>query len=198
MASKISINLDTSKENFLVNKCKQNDDLTLEAYIYENGAELNLTNKEIIIQALKSDNTYIIQNTDIVKENNKILAELDRDFSRVPGTTKIEIVLVESGKQNTTFSFYLEVSVSVIKGAVESSNTVTVLEALENKIVEAEATKEEIEQLIESGGVAKKDDIININVQLEQMTDYLNYMPINGGDFDGNDDTHVSIDGGTY
>lgn len=198
MASKISINLDTSKENFLVNKCKQNDDLTLEAYIYENGAELNLTNKDIIIQALKSDNTYIIQNTEIVKENNKILAELDRDFSRVPGATKIEIVLTESGKQNTTFSFYLEVSASVIKGAVESSNTVTVLEALDNKIIEAEATKEEIEQLIESGGVAKKDDIININVQLEQMTDYLNYMPINGGDFDGNDDTHVSIDGGTY
>lgn len=169
MASKISINLDTSKENFLVNKCKQNDDLTLEAYIYENGAELNLTNKEIIIQALKADNTYIIQNTEIVKENNKILAELDRDFSRVSGTTKIEILLVESGKQNTTFSFYLEVSASVIKGAVESSNTVTVLEALENKIVEAGAVKEETEQLIQNGGAATTGQIAEINAQLEDM-----------------------------
>lgn len=168
MASKISINLDTSKENFLVTKCKQNDDLTLEAYIYENGAELSLTNKEIIIQALKSDNTYIIQNTEIIKENNKILAELDRDFSRVSGTTKIEIVLTESGKQNTTFSFYLEVSASVIKGAVESSNTVTILENLQNKIVEAGAVKEETEQLISSGGAATTGDIANINAQLEQ------------------------------
>ena len=67
MASKIIVNLDTSKENYIVAKCKQNDDLTLEAFIYENGESLDLTNKEITIQALKSDNTYIIQNTDIVK-----------------------------------------------------------------------------------------------------------------------------------
>jgi lysophospholipase L1-like esterase len=186
VASKISINLDTSKENFLVAKCKQNDDLTLEAYIYGNGAELDLTNKEIIIQALKADNTYIIQNTEIVKENNKILAELDRDFSRVSGTTKIEIVLMESGKQNTTFSFYLEVSASVIKGAVESSNTVTVLEALDNKIIEtgqvlAEAiqVKEDTEQLIESGGAATTGDIANINAQLEEKAQQIDLEATN-------------------
>ena len=103
MASKISINLDTSKENYLVSKCKQNDDLVLEAFIHDKGLELDLTNKEITIQALKADNTYIIQNTDIVKENNKITANLVKDFTRVPGETKIEIVLVESSKQNTTF-----------------------------------------------------------------------------------------------
>ncbi|WP_368244034.1 BppU family phage baseplate upper protein [Clostridium tertium] len=169
MASKININLDTSKENYLVTKCKQNDNLTLEAFIYENGLALDLTNKTITIQALKSDNTYIIQNTDIVKENNKINAELDRDFSRVPGTTKIEIVLVESSKQNTTFSFYLEVVASVIRGAVQSSNTATILEALDNKIIEAGQVKQETEELIESGGAAKKEDIININASLEQI-----------------------------
>ncbi|MDU7085928.1 MAG: right-handed parallel beta-helix repeat-containing protein [Clostridium sp.] len=172
MASKININLDTSKENYLVTKCKQNDNLTLEAFIYENGLALDLTNKTITIQALKSDNTYIIQNTDIVKENNKINAELDRDFSRVPGTTKIEIVLVESSKQNTTFSFYLEVVASVIRGAVQSSNTATILEALDNKIIEAGQVKQETEELIESGGAAKKEDIININASLEQITKY--------------------------
>lgn len=187
MASKISINLDTSKENFLVNKCKQNDDLVLEAFIYENGAELDLTNKEIIIQALKSDNTYIIQNTEIVKENNKILAELDRDFSRVSGTTKIEILLVESGKQNTTFSFYLEVSASVINGAVESSNTVTILEALDNKIIEtgqvldeAIQVKEDTEQLIESGGAATTGDIANITAQLDNIMIYKNFQGLKG------------------
>ena len=176
MASKININLDTSKENYLVAKCKQNDDLTLEASIFENGLALDLTNKTITIQALKSDNTYIIQNTDIVKENNKINAELDRDFSRVPGTTKIEIVLVESSKQNTTFSFYLEVVGSVIRGAVQSSNTATILEALDNKIVEAGVVKEETEQLIESGGAAKKEDIININASLEEKAQNIKYI----------------------
>lgn len=169
MASKININLDTSKENYLVAKCKQNDDLTLEASIFENGLALDLTNKTITIQALKSDNTYIIQNTDIVKENNKINAELDRDFSRVPGTTKIEIVLVESSKQNTTFSFYLEVVGSVIRGAVQSSNTATILEALDNKIIEAGQVKQETEELVQSGGAATKGEVQEINASLEQM-----------------------------
>lgn len=169
MASKININLDTSKENYLVAKCKQNDDLTLEASIFENGLALDLTNKTITIQALKSDNTYIIQNTDIVKENNKINAELDRDFSRVPGTTKIEIVLVESSKQNTTFSFYLEVVGSVIRGAVQSSNTATILEALDNKIIEAGQVKQETEELVQSGGAATKGEVQEINASLEQI-----------------------------
>lgn len=210
MASKININLDTSKENYLVAKCKQNDDLTLEASIFENGLALDLTNKTITIQALKSDNTYIIQNTDIVKENNKINAELDRDFSRVPGTTKIEIVLVESSKQNTTFSFYLEVVASVIRGAVQSSNTATILEALDNKIIEAGQVKQETEELIESGGAAKKEDIININASLEQKATQLalevekariNNLVANAGDVTNNADLldiRVGADGITY
>lgn len=168
MASKISINLDTCKENFIPVKCKQNDDLTLEAFIYENGLELNLTNKEITIQALKSDNTYIIQNTSITKENNKIVADLIRDFSRIAGKTEIEIVLTESSKQNTTFSFCLEVVGSVIRGAVQSSNTATILEALDNKIIEAGQVKQETEELVQSGGAATKGEVQEINASLEQ------------------------------
>lgn len=173
MASKIIVNLDTSKENYIVAKCKQNDDLTLEAFIYENGESLDLTNKEITIQALKADGTYIIQSTGITKENNKMLAELIRDFSRVPGTTKIEIVLVESSKQNTTFSFYLEVVGSVIRGAVQSSNTATILEALDNKIIEAGQVKQETEELVQSGGAATKGEVQEINASLEENTQEL-------------------------
>lgn len=35
-------------------------------------------------------------------------------------------------------------------------------------------------------------------VSLAQLVEYLNYMPINGGDFDGNDNQNLTIDGGTY
>lgn len=169
MASKISINLDTSKENYILTKCKQDDDLTLEALIYENGLALELSNKEIIIKALKADNTYINQSTEISKENNKITAELVRDFTRVPGTTKIEVLLIEGGKQNTTFSFYLEVAGSVTKGAVESSNTVTIIEELDKKVLEAGQVKAETELLIKSGGAATKEDITKVNSSLEQI-----------------------------
>lgn len=168
MASKISINLDTSKENYLVAKCKQNDDLTLETLIYENGSILDLTTKEISIQALKADNTYIIQNTNIVKEKNKILAELDRDFSRVSGTTKIEIVLNESGKQNTTFSFSLEVIGSVIKGAVQSSDAITALEEVQAAVTEIGRINEETQTLVNNAGAASKEDFNKVNASLEQ------------------------------
>ena len=173
MASKIYVKLDTSKESFPSVKCKQNDDLILEADIFENAEMLNLTNKQIVIQALKDDRKYIIQNTEITKNNNKVIAELDRDFTRISGTTKIEIVLIESSKQNTTFSFYLEVGASVISGAVESTNTVTILEELENKIVEAGAVKEETEHLIQNGGAATTGDVARINASLEHIA----YIP---------------------
>ena len=51
----------------------------------------------------------------------------------------------------------------------------------------------------EYGTVGERLD--NFDSQLEQMSDYLNYMPINGGsfeDFDGNDNKNVLIDGGIY
>ncbi|MGG7142491.1 BppU family phage baseplate upper protein [Clostridium nigeriense] len=170
MASKIVVNLDTSKENYIVAKCKQNDDLTLEANIFENGEPLDLVNKEITIQALKADNTYVIQNTDIVKEENKINANLVKDFSRVPGTTKIEVVLVESSKQNTTFSFYLEVVGSVIRGAIESSDSITALEKVQDAAIEIKKINQETQTIVENAGAASKEDFNKVNTQLADIT----------------------------
>ncbi len=175
MASKIIVNLDTSKEKYIVAKCKQNDDLTLEAFIYENGEPLDLTNKEITIQALKADNTYIIQNTDITKSNNNFTANLVKDFTRVPGETKIEIVLVDSSKQNTTFSFYLEVVGSIIRGAVESSDSVTALEKMQEAVIEIGRINQETQTLVNNAGAASKEEVNKINASLEQMNDFNKY-----------------------
>ena len=169
MASKISISLDTCKENYLVAKCKQNDDLKLEAFIYENGLPLDLTNKEISIQALKADGTYVIQNTGITKLDKKFEADLVKDFTRVSGTTKIEIVLNESGKQNTTFSFSLEVIGSVIKGAVQSSDAITALEEVQAAVTEIGRINEETQTLVNNAGAASKEDFNKINASLEHI-----------------------------
>lgn len=196
MASKIVVNLDTSKEIFLNSKCKQNDDLTLECNIFENGLVKDLTNCSIVIQALKADRTYIIQNTDIIKESNKFTANLVRDFTRVAGETEIEIVLTESSKQNTTFSFSLEVVGSVIRGAVESGNTVTILENLQDKIEEAGVVKQETEQLIEKGGAATKGDIQEVNAQLDtietQKVDKITGKGLSTNDYTENDRLQVA------
>lgn len=168
MASKIVVNLDTSKELYGVFKCKQNDDLTLEANIYENGASKDLTNCSIVVQAKKADNTYIIQNTDITKDKNKFIVNLVRDFTRVPGETKIEVVLTESSKQNTTFSFCLEVIGSVIRGAEESKDLITSLEVMQDAVVEMGKISEETKELIKNSGAASKEEINKVNTQLAE------------------------------
>lgn len=168
MASKIVVNLDTSKENYIVAKCKQNDDLLLIANIYENGASKDLTNCSIVVQAKKADNTYIIQNTDISKDKNKFIADLVRDFTRVPGETKIEVVLTESSKQNTTFSFCLEVVGSVIRGAEESKDLITSLEVMQDAVVEMGKISEETKELIKNSGAASKEEINKVNASLAE------------------------------
>lgn len=40
--------------------------------------------------------------------------------------------------------------------------------------------------------------IFDSQLQLTQLREFLNYMPINGGSFDGNDPTGPVIDGGIY
>lgn len=169
MASKIVVNLDTSKELYGVFKCKQNDDLTLEAHIFDNGAAKDLDNCSIVIQARKADKTYIIQNTEIAKSDNKLTVELVRDFTRAPGETKIEVVLVESGKQNTTFSFCLEVVGSVIKGAEESKDLITSLEVMQDAVVKMGKISDETKELIKTSGAASKEDFNKVNTQLAEI-----------------------------
>lgn len=169
MASKIVVNLDTSKENYIVAKSKQNDDLTLEANIFENGVIKDLTNSSIVIQSKKADNTYIIQNTDITKEKNKFIANLVRDFTRVAGKTEIEVVLTESSKQNTTFSFVLEVIGSVIRGAEKSKDLITSFEIMQDAVVEMGKISEETKELIKNSGAATKEEINKVNAQLADI-----------------------------
>lgn len=183
MASKIPINLDTSKEYFKHEKCKQNDDLLLEANIFENGLSKDLTNCSIVVQAKKADNTYIIQNTDITKDKNKFIANLVRDFTRVAGKTEIEVVLTESSKQNTTFSFCLEVIGSVIKGAEESKDLITSLEVMQDAVVEMGKISEETKELIQNSGAASKEEINKVNASLAESTNgmYLSDNTVKAG-----------------
>ena len=172
MASKIEVNLDTSKEIYKYYKCKQNDDLTLIANIFDNGAAKDLTNCSIVIQAKKADKTSVIQNTDIKKLDKKFEANLVRDFTRAPGETLIEVVLVEGGKQNTTFSFILEVDASVIKGAEESKDLITSLEVMQDAVVEMGKISEETKELIKNSGAASKEEINEVNASLAEKASY--------------------------
>lgn len=160
MASKIKVNLDVGKDNFILVKCKQNDDISLECNVFENGVSIDLTNYSVGINARKSDNTFIIQNTDIVKKNNNIVAQLFRDFSRLPGLTLIEVILNKEGRFNTSFNINLEVIPSVTYEAIKkSSNTVTITEELQDITTNATLVRDELDALIKAGNVATKDEV---------------------------------------
>lgn len=150
MASEIKVKLEVLENKNISTQCKQNDDLVLEASIYEGSKELDLTNSYIIIQARKSDLNPIVQDENIIKSGNKIIAELDREFTKVPGLTIIEIVMIEKGKQNTTFSFSLLVEKSVINIVAESKILITPLERLQNTIIEAKENNEIVKTTINS------------------------------------------------
>lgn len=176
MARKIVINLDTNRECYEPKKCKQNDDLLFEANIFENGVKKDLTNCSIVINAVKPDKTFIIHTKDINKQGNKITTELPRDFTRLWGITLIEVVLTENNKQNTTFTFFLEVKRSILDGIVTAStNIITMLEELSNKIQEAIKVRNDTEKLIREGGAATKGELNAIDSQM-YFRDY--YAPI--------------------
>jgi len=53
-------------------------------------------------------------------------------------------------------------------------------------------------ELVAARTSSKGITFTTVGNRMDDLEEYLNYMPINGGSFDGNDNTHVSIDGGTY
>lgn len=160
MARYIKVDLDANRDNFILKKCKQNDNLELIANIYEDGLKLDLTNYVVGINAIKADGKYIVQNTDIVKNDNQIKAKFDRDYTRAPGMTLIEVILRDGEDFNTTFNINLEVQPSVTYNAVgKSDNTVTILEDLQDKTTNATLVRDELDALIKVGNAATKDEL---------------------------------------
>ena len=156
MASKITVNLDTSKENYLLEKCKQNDDLTLEAFIFENGAKKSLANTAITINVLKPDGTFVAGSVNVGTQvtDNKITYPITRQATVVPGKAKIDITIVENtNKNNSTFEFDLIIKPLVTANAIASTNTVPIIQELQDKINEGGAIRDEIVQQIQAGGV---------------------------------------------
>ncbi len=67
---------------------------------------------------------------------------------------------------------------------------------LGNEVFNRQAYNENLDLIDQN---AAKKTILDAHLaEFQQLKDYLNYMPINGGSFDGNDNLNVTIDGGIY
>ena len=67
---------------------------------------------------------------------------------------------------------------------------------LGNEVFNRQAYNENLDLIDQNA--AKETDLAAHLADFQQLKDYLNYMPINGGSFDGNDNLNVTIDGGIY
>lgn len=137
MANELKVTLDTGKEEHCVLKCKQNDDRTLIVTLLDNGNPYDLSdNEKIEIRAQKPDKTVCIQTlfdgeNDFLISNNVVTLDLMKDIVRVAGLVKLEINIVDSDTEVTTFTFYLDVKASVLDdNNGTSKNTSNILDEL--------------------------------------------------------------------
>lgn len=148
----------------------------------------NMNNDNLIVSILSTDtNEPIIADYKIIDKNNILIRNSEEN-------PNLKVILSASYYQgNALFGTNVEeflgdnIGTTGKKVRLKDDNGVN-----QNPITNSDAV------FMPDGSTKLTNKINDINASLEHMKEYLNYMPINGGDFDGNDSTHVSIDGGTY
>lgn len=194
-----TIKLDISKELFAIVKAKQGDTKSrfLLFNLYDNSIPFSLVNRTVRAYARKPDGQDVFNDLEIINSaSGSCELELTNQLLAVPGMVNMELMIIEGEKKLTSIPFQLEVIESInSENAVISTNEFS---SLVNALNKAEEYNQELKDASEGLETKYTERLNTLGSHLEDMAEYLNYMPINGGDFDGNDDTHVSIDGGTY
>lgn len=168
------LNLDLAKERINTLKYKQNDTRTVTLNIYNNDVAFDLTGYTVVLNAINEKGEGFTQSTNITISNNKATVKLNKDFTRVPGEVKVEVVISHGDYQVTTFTFSIMVKAGVLQGAKNLLNGVAqdVIEALGLKIVEATKVLNDTESLITNGGATTKGElkIVSDEVNLIKTT----------------------------
>ena len=184
--------LDVASDKTHKYKCFHGEDIQLTVNVVgEEKRHVDLSNTSVKIYFILDKNVnepVYRQDTGIVVDNlGVITVMLEKSYIRI-GNNTLKIVLYD--EDQTVFLQPLIIScIDPLIGEVAD------LEIPDDINVRDEIY--DIRRII--GDLQDFDD--NFDSQLEQMSDYLNYMPINGGsfeEFDGNDNKNVLIDGGIY
>lgn len=98
----------------------------------------------------------------------------------------------------------LNEDISLHKSSTQAHDAIAIKYGNSNVKQELDAQDRRIDNLIITSGDSSPEvsdargGFPVLGARLDALTEYLNFMPINGGDFDGNDPTGPIIDGGTY
>lgn len=178
--------MDMWRNKPLMIEVKQNDsNRKIKAQLVASNNPIDLQGKSVRYYINKTDGNKVFNDCEIINPSNgDILIPLTNQSITDVGTNNMQIAVYEGSKLESSYTVYLQVSETLIDNeSIESSNEFKALDDALGRVVDIGNRFEEV------------------NAHLEDMSKYLNYMPVNGGtfeDFDGNGNENVMIDGGTY
>lgn len=139
MQNVINLVLDLKNKNYNYIVIQQNDDVVIEAELYDNGIPVNLSNHTVIANFTAANDAFInIAGSKITKNNNKTTIVCEKYFSQSVGNATGQITLVDAtSKQASTFPFKIKVNKGIINNPTVCNNAATILKDISNAATSA-------------------------------------------------------------
>ena len=150
MIQRMFVTLDTKKTNYKnVGKINHGDDLILELTVLSDGDMISFNDPMVDLLVKKSDGKMIRQNSGIEHiKPNKFVIEVSKDCVTSPGLSTNQLIINDNGRISTCMFYY------------------TILNSLEEDIIESISNVEVLEQLDEFT-IQMKDKMENFDEELQ-------------------------------
>lgn len=150
MIQRMFVTLDTKKTNYKnVGKINHGDDLILELTVLSDGDMISFNDPMVDLLVKKSDGKMIRQNSGIGHiKPNKFIIEVKKDCVTSPGLATNQLIINDNGRISTCMFYY------------------TILNSLEEDIIESISNVEVLEQLDEFT-IQMKDKMENFDEELQ-------------------------------
>ena len=150
MIQRMFVTLDTKKTNYKnVGKINHGDDLILELTVLSDGNMISFNDPMVDLLVKKSDGKMIRQNSGIEHiKPNKFIIEVSKDCVTSPGLSTNQLIINDNGRISTCMFYY------------------TILNSLEEDIIESISNVEVLEQLDEFT-IQMKDKMENFDEELQ-------------------------------
>lgn len=185
--------LDLYKENTKEFSCVQEDDILLEAYIFENGKEMDLAGKLVYVEAVDAKNQIDPINKAKVKINgNHIKCELNEDLTNFTGTARLQITIKSEEKQISSYPFSLNITELITEDKEIQDEYNKISKAINDKLVYLEEQIELLKSKLPDSNPSSSDleggmftDIAKDSFDCGLFTDTNIIKIIDGGAFSG-------------
>ncbi len=158
------INIDTQIANDIKTEIMQNYTLPIQFKLFNNMIPFDATGYSVRAEMLKSDKTFIIQTNNITISKDEILFVADKDFTRISGLGRLQIILYKGDEVTGTWNINVDIKRGAISaGDIPSKNIITSLEELRNEVKNADNQKNILVNTIETEKKSVENLIQDVN-----------------------------------